>query len=61
MLETALNVNHLTAMLSVSNLKYGEHPYLRIPVYLNIFNLKPAGLADLTASTVLDAVSHRKL
>jgi hypothetical protein len=27
----------------------------------NIFNLQPFGLADLTASTVLDAVPHRKL
>jgi hypothetical protein len=27
----------------------------------NIFILKPFGLADLTASTVLDAVPHRPL
>jgi hypothetical protein len=27
----------------------------------NFFNLKPFGLADLTASTVLDGIPHRRL
>jgi hypothetical protein len=27
-------------------------------IVFNIFNLKPFGLADLTASTVLDVVPH---
>ena len=27
----------------------------------DLFNLKPFGLADLTTSTVLDAVPHREL
>ena len=35
--------------------------FLREFYQLNIFNLKPFGLADLTASTVLDVVPHSTL
>ncbi len=55
-------INYILPNVSVSNLK---NIFFIIPIefyrFLIFLNLKPFGLADLTASTVLDAVPHRRL